>query len=183
MYDVDADERTLTRAAAHGDQDAFRALVDRHYDPALRFALRMLGHRADAEDAVQEAFVRVYQSLPRYRHEGQFRAWLFRILVNRCRTAAASRRRGRSIVVSTDGFDRRVGGDAPKAGAPFWRAAIERALATLPVPLREAFLLKHVEEMTYQEMVNLTGASVSALKMRVLRARESLQAQLQEMRE
>lgn len=183
VHNVDADDGTLARAAARGDQKAFRVLVDRHYDPALRFALRMLGHRADAEDAVQEAFVRVYQSLPRYRHEGQFRAWLFRILVNRCRTAAASRRRRRSIVLSVEGLDRRPGGDAPGASAPFRRAAIERALATLPVPLREAFLLKYVEEMTYQEMVDLTGASVSALKMRVLRARESLQAELQEMRE
>ena len=180
---MDADEGTLTRAAAGGDQAAFRTLVDRHYDPALRYAMRMLGRRADAEDAVQEAFVRVYRSLHRYRHEGQFRAWLFRILVNRCRTAAAGRRRRESILVPSESRSDRSTGRAPEEGEPFRLAAVERALATLPTALREAFLLKHVEELTYEEMVEVTGASVSALKMRVSRARESLRAQLQEMRE
>lgn len=181
---MDADEGALTRAAADGDHEAFRALVDRHYDPALRYAMHMLGRRADAEDAVQDAFVRVYRSLPRYQHTGQFRAWVFRILVNRCRTTAAGRKRRESVLVPAEGLtDRSLSGDTPRVGAPFQIAAIERALATLPVTLREAFLLKHVEELTYEEMVDLTGASVSALKMRVSRARDSLRAQLQEMRE
>lgn len=181
---MDADEGTLTRAAADGDHEAFRTLVDRHYDPALRYALRMLGHRADAEDAVQDAFVRVYRSLPRYRHEGQFRAWVFRILVNRCRTAAAGRRRRLSILVPAEGRPSgSLGAENPKEGEPFKLAAIEGALAALPVAMREAFLLKHVEELTYDEMVDVTGASVSALKMRVARARENLREQLQEMRE
>jgi RNA polymerase sigma-70 factor (ECF subfamily) len=184
VQDVDADEGTLTRAAADGDHEAFRTLVDRHYDPALRYALRMLGHRADAEDAVQDAFVRVYRSLPRYRHEGQFRAWVFRILVNRCRTAATGRRRRQSILAPAEARpDRSHGVESPKQGEPFKLAAIERALAGLPVALREAFLLKYVEELTYDEMADVTGASVSALKMRVSRARQSLRAQLQEMRE
>lgn len=181
--DVDADEGVLTRAAADGDHEAFRALVDRHYDPALRYAMRMLGRRADAEDAVQDAFVRVYRSLPRYRHQGQFRAWLFRILVNRCRTVAAGRTRREAVLVPVEELTGSPGGEPPRNGAPFQLAAIERALATLPVSLREAFLLKHVEELTYEEMVDVTGASVSALKMRVSRAREGLRSELQEMRE
>ena len=181
---MEADEGTLTRAAADGDQQAFRALVDRHYDPALRYAVRMLGDRADAEDAVQETFVRVYRSLPRYRDEGRFRAWLFRILVNRCRTEAEGRKRRREVLLPAQELsDRSLGASQPVEGAPFRLAAIQEALETLPAVLREAFLLKYVEELTYDEMVELTDASVSALKMRVARAREQLRTHLQEMRE
>ncbi|HEX8905479.1 MAG TPA: sigma factor, partial [Longimicrobiaceae bacterium] len=72
--------------ARDGDDAAFAALVDRYYDGCLRYAVRMLGSRADAEEAVQDAFVRAHRSLVRYDHRDRFRAWLLGILVNRCRT-------------------------------------------------------------------------------------------------
>ncbi|NIP80231.1 MAG: sigma-70 family RNA polymerase sigma factor [Gemmatimonadetes bacterium] len=179
---MEDDDGVLTLAAARGDRAAFRALVDRHYDAALRYALRMLGNRADAEDAVQETFIRAYRSLPQYREEGRFRAWVFKILVNRCRTHVDGRNRRGEVLLSAD----RVPAAAlparePAPSAPFRREAIRSAVEALPVTLREAFLLKYVEEWTYREMAELTGASVSALKMRVARARETLRSQLQEM--
>lgn len=137
----------------------------------------MLGNRPDAEDAVQETFLRAYRSLGSYREHGRFRGWLFRILVNRCRSAARVRSRWQWLT----GESADVRG-IPTAGstdsAVMGLAAVERALGCLPESQREAFLLKYVEEWTYEEMAEFIGASVSALKMRVARARHELRNQL-----
>src|SRR5712671_3969803 len=76
-----------------GHRDAYSGIVDRHYADCGRFAYRMLGNRQDAEDALQETFLRAYRALATYRHSDRFRSWLFRILVNQCRTTARRRRR------------------------------------------------------------------------------------------
>lgn len=178
------DEAELTRAAAAGDHEAFRVLVDRYYDAALRYAVRMLGERPDGEDAVQETFIRAYRALPRYRHDSRFRPWLFRILVNRCRTAARHRKRRAVSVVSSHGLpESALGVEEPPQVAPHRRRAIEEAVAALPTRIREAFLLKVVDEWTYDEMAEITGANVSALKMRVSRARVALRSLLEEVRD
>jgi RNA polymerase sigma-70 factor (ECF subfamily) len=178
VWPSDAD---LVRRARDGDPAAFEALVDRHYPDCLRYAFRMLGDRADAEEAVQDAFVRAHRSLGRYREQDRFRVWLLRILANRCRTrAAATRRRLRLL----DAFAASMDGKAvaPQANGGFGRA-VQRALAALPPEQREAFLLKHVEELSYEEIARITGAGLSALRMRVKRARERLAALLEEYRD
>src|SRR5438093_4145182 len=76
-----------------GRRDAYSGIVDRYYGECSRFAYRMLGNRQDAEDALQETFLRAYRALARYRHSDRFRPWLYRILVNQCRTTARHRRR------------------------------------------------------------------------------------------
>jgi RNA polymerase sigma-70 factor (ECF subfamily) len=177
---VDHEEGQLVAAAADGDEAAFRQLVNRNYDACLRYATRMLGNRPDAEDAVQETFVRVYRSLGSYRENGRFRGWLFRILINRCRTVANARSRRRRLVQRSTGM---ANGDAVTRARPLLPVsmeAVERALHELPATQREAFLLKCVEEWTYEEMAELTGANVSALKMRVSRARDALRTMLSE---
>lgn len=178
MWPSDAD---LVRRARDGDPAAFEALVDRHYPDCLRYAFRMLGDRADAEEAVQDAFVRAYRSLWNYRERDQFRVWLLRILANRCRTrAAAARRRLRHLEAFAASVDRTAVAPQPNGG--FGRA-VQRALAALPVEQREAFLLKHVEELSYEEIARITGAGLSALRMRVKRARERLAALLEAYRD
>ena len=82
----------IVRRVRSGDVDAFAVLVDRYHAGCYRYALRMLLEADEAEDAVQESFIRAYRALPRYRDEGHFREWLFRILLNRCRSAARRRR-------------------------------------------------------------------------------------------
>lgn len=80
---VSVSDAELVRRSRGGDPAAFEALVDRHYPACLRYAFRMLGDRMDAEEAVQDAFVRAHRALWRYRERDQFRAWLLRILANR----------------------------------------------------------------------------------------------------
>ena len=168
----------LASRAARGDVDAYELLVRQHHPSCMRYAARMLRDAADAEDAVQDTFMRAYLALSRYDDRQPFRAWLFRILVNRCRTLALQRaRRTRRFLNDPVAL---VNAASP-AEEPSERGdAIRRAVDELEPLLREAFLLKYVEDMDYQEMATILGASVSALKMRVKRACDALRPRLRE---
>lgn len=169
----------LAKRAAEGDEHAFRGLVDRHYDACLRFATLQMGNVPDAEDVVQDTFVRAHGSLGRYDDKGQFRAWLFRILVNRCRSLMEKRTRRKTLLEQSYVEERSWTTLAQPLDPSPWRPEIERALGKLPSDQREAFLLKFVEEWSYEQMAALTGAGVSALKMRVTRARDRLRTDLE----
>lgn len=172
-------DAALVRRVLDGDAASFARLVDRHSAACLRYATRLLGERADAEEAAQDAFFRAYRALAHYDERQQFRAWLFAILVNRCRTALRLRgRRWSRVAVGLDGVP--VPGVAPEVAGAELRDDIARALASLDPVLREAFLLRHVEQLSYDEMVEITGAGVSALKMRVKRACDRLRVRLAE---
>lgn len=167
------------REVLDGNATAFATLVDRHAPACLRFATRMLGSREDAEDATQETLVRAHRALARYDHTMSFRTWIMSILINRCRTAMLHRHRRTTRVVLDEAAVGRAHVDGATDDADL-RDAIERAVARLDGPQREAFLLKHVEMLSYEEMAAVTGIGVSALKMRVRRACERLQVMLQE---
>ena len=172
-----------------GEVDAYQILVDRYYDRYARYAVRMVGNREDAEEALQDAFLRAYRALGRYQEQERFAAWLLRILVNQCRTAAVRRTRRdhrfpATAALALDAGTLLVDGDDPLAAAhPAERAELreelERALARLPADQREALLLKYTEELSYEEIAELTGAGTSALKMRVKRACARLRELLQ----
>ena len=174
-----AESRSLViHAARQGDVRAFATLVDMYYARCLRFALHMLGSRADAEEAVQDTFVRVYRALPSYREQDSFEPWLFRILGNRCRTVGARERRHAEVMEYGEVPDRSA--TAPHDQGIGWREEIDRALRSLPPEQREAFLMRHVEGLSYEDMCAATGAGLSALKMRVKRACDALRIQLTE---
>jgi len=162
-----------------GDVDAYALLVTRYRPRLSRYALRMLGNREDAQEALQDAFIRAYRAIGRCDDPERFGSWLFSILVNRCRTTGArSTRRARTFV--SDEVATRSAAESHPAEQAAWREEIERALAQLDSDQREAFLLKHVEGLSYEEMAEITGAGVSALKMRVKRACDRLRGLLQE---
>jgi RNA polymerase sigma-70 factor, ECF subfamily len=172
-------DATLVRRALDGDGPAFETLVDRHAAACLRYATRMLGSVEDAEDVTQEAFFRAHRALARYDGSTAFRTWLMAILVNRCRSAMLYRhRREERVRVDPD----RVAMASVEADTASFatREAIAKAVATLDADQREAFLLKHVEDLSYDEMAEITGVGVSALKMRVKRACERLRDLLED---
>jgi RNA polymerase sigma-70 factor (ECF subfamily) len=164
-----------------GDGEAFGILIRRYEPGLLRFATRILGNPDAAADAVAESLVRAYRHLAQCRDPARLRSWLYRITGNRCRSHLA-RRHTNDISLS----------DAPPPSladnTDTWAALergeqvalVERALAALPAEKREAFVLKHVEGMSYEEMATVTGARIPTLKMRVHRAREALLAALEE---
>ena len=172
---TDAELVARTRA---GDADAFGALVSRYHDAAWRFAYHMLGERADADDVVQESFLRAYLAIGRYDERDQFRGWLFRILTNQCRNAITARgRRTRRFVQDEVALE---SAPAPQQGLQLGveDARLARALAQLDPLQREALLLKYAEGLEYTEMSAMTGVGESALKMRVKRGSERLRALL-----
>ena len=173
---METEDDTLVHQARNGDEASFGLLVERFYPRMLRYAVRMLGDRLDAEEAVQDTFVRAHRSLGRYEERSQFGPWVFRILLNQCRTIGTKRRRRERTFVP---FDVEAGSTAaPDTAELQWQVDVQGALMRLPPDAREALLLRFVEDRSYEDMAELTGAGVSALKMRVKRAREQLRAYL-----
>ena len=175
------DAKCVAQARA-GSEPARTALVRRHHADCLRFAHHLLGDHADAEDAVQDAFIRAFAALGRYDERDTFRAWLFGILVNRCRTLAA-RRSIRRRWFAADGLARHDAKIPSGTAAVDAQRHLARALAGLDLAHREAFLLRVCEEMEYAEISKLTGAGVPALRMRVKRARDHVRANWSEARD
>ena len=176
VSDADA---VLVARTIEGDLEAYAVLVRRYRAVLGRYACAMLGCRADAEEAVQDSFVRAHRSLRECRQPDRFGGWLFAILVNRCRTTRRRLVRRHRFSVSLRS-DMAANGDA--AGAFEWREEIARALAQLRPIYREAFLLRYVESLDYAEMARRSGTRQSALRMRVKRASEQLRELLHEVR-
>jgi RNA polymerase sigma-70 factor (ECF subfamily) len=172
LLQVSASDAELVQRVRQGDLDAYGMLMTRYRLRFGRYAFHLLGNENDAEEALQDAFIRAYRSLEQCRDPDRFGAWLFRNLVNRCRTAA--RRRGRADArLAPLEMVNEMGVTHP-AETAMHREEIHRALGWLVPEQREAVLLKYVEELSYEEMAELTGAGESALKMRVKRACERL---------
>jgi RNA polymerase sigma-70 factor, ECF subfamily len=160
-------DRELIAAASQGQVGPFSTLVSRYRDVRTRFAMRMLGDYDAADEALQTAFVRAFQSISRCKEPAQFEDWLFRIVINECRARALRQ------TVRSRGTPGQVDAIAD------WRAAVEgsekgtevqRALDQIDPINREAFILQYVEELTYPQIASLTGASVITLERQVDRA-------------
>ena len=174
---TDGDAALVSRVLA-GEKEAYGTLMDRYRDRFARYATHLLGDRHEAEDVLQDTFVRGYRFLRQCQDPERVGAWLFRILVNRCRSAHGSRRRqGVSLRLEEEPHLAARDSGVDSVG---WRDEIQRALARLPADHREAFLLKYVEELSYEEMETITGAGISALKMRTKRACDRLRELLRE---
>ena len=165
----------LIAAVLEGDHESFAGLVRRYQDSCTRFAVRMLGSRADADDVLQTAFMRAFRGLKGCQDRERFGGWLYQIVVNECRTfASRQRRRDMRFVADGEAIDRAVAKTQPLETDGAIGEQIEGALGMLPAEQREAFLLKYVEELSYEEIAAITGVGVSALKMRVKRACDML---------
>lgn len=165
-----ADGEVVRRVLA-GETELYRLLVQRYRGEFWRYAAGLVGDQDVAEDALQEAFIRAYQSLHTCRDPDRFKHWFFRILTNQCHNARARRRREEPL-------DRH---DAPARDRADHslrdhelQHAVDRALDELTPEQREAFIMKHVDGRSYEEIATLLGTGMDALKMRVYRAREAL---------
>lgn len=171
----------LVARVLDGDRDSYQFLVQRHQESMFRVAHALVLDDDVAADIVQDAFVRAYVNLARCRDRSRFRVWLLATLRNRGLDYLKEKRRG-DLSLEADGVARRAemlgahthGHDERHA----LRTALEEALARLSEPLREAFVLRHIEQLSVEETAGVLGTSVSAVKMRVHRAREQLQGWL-----
>ena len=162
-----------------GERELYARLVTRYQETMFRHAAAMVGDHDAAADLVQDSFVKAFTRLDTCDPE-RFAAWLFRILRNRCKDWLKNRRQHTAPLQD----DAHAAGEGDDPGVALERTelgrVVETALLRLPPAQREAFLLKHVEEMEYEQMSMVTGAGVSALKMRVKRACERMRRMLTE---
>lgn len=165
----------LVHRVLGGEVALFGVLVERYRAELARYAASLCGDADSAADAMQEAFIRAFDSLGSCRDPSKFKAWFFRILTNQCHNTRRHRLHvalDRIDVASGDRSERRL----ERAEL---RQAIERALDALTSEQREAFVMKHIEGYSYAEMAELLETGVDALKMRVHRARDELRQRLE----
>ena len=176
---METSDAAVVRRVLGGDVEAFGILVERYFDHYVRFAVHLVGNREDAEEVVQDTFVRAYRALGRYEERERFGAWLLRILVNRARTVSAIGRRREKMFPDQVDESLPEAAEAHPADRAALREEVARALSQLGPDQREAFLLHYAEGLSYEEMATITGSGVSALKMRVKRSCERLREILQ----
>ena len=177
-----SDEALVTRALG-GSNGAWSKLVKRYERRIYNYALRMVGHPDDAFDLMQEVFLGVYRSLSRYRGDGPFAAWLFRIASFRC-TDYLRRRKPTEVFDETFSAPSNTFDPARDAFAIHANRRIETALATLPIEVRHVIELKFFQNMTFDDIGHQLGISPNTAKTRLygalrkLRAFEDLQDEL-----
>lgn len=170
----------LVRRARDGDYQAFETLFERHRALVYRFAYQMTSRRDDAEDIVQEAFVRAYQNLHRYRDEAKFTTWLLRIVTNLCTDQArmSQRRTALEQQEAMGALDWMTIGDSDDPVQNLEedrrRNALKKALNALPAHHRSVIVLRDIEEREYPEIASILGCTIGGAKLRVLRARRAL---------
>lgn len=172
------DEPTLVARAQDGDVHAFAELARRHQDALYRVAVRVLGQRADAEDALQEALLDAWRRIGTFRGDAAFSTWMYRIVTNRC-TALARRDRRTEPLPADDGPGSAAlvtGTGSPERAAEVdaEMAALSRAVAALPEEQRTCWVLRELEGLGYTEISQITGASETAVRGRIHRARTAL---------
>jgi len=169
------DEEGIVRRCREGDLMAYRMLYDRYEQPFLRTALRLLGRRQDAEDAVQETFLKLYKKVHHYRSGSNFSTYFFRILINSCYDILRTRRPETAL----DAVPPALGREA----AHELRYSLEQAIAGLPGQMRACFVLFAVEELKQEEIARILEISVGAVKAHVHRAKARLRSLLSFCRE
>jgi RNA polymerase sigma-70 factor (ECF subfamily) len=180
------DEAAMIAEVLAGKTESFHELIRPHERSVYLMALGLLHNEAEAEDAAQEAFIKAYRNLHRFRSESRFSTWLIAIVLNEAR--ARLRRKQPQL---TDSIDDTSEGSVTPAQLTDWREIpsatlerqevrilIRRALSALPLAYREVFVLRELEERNVQETAETLGITIASVKMRLHRARMMLQKQL-----
>ncbi len=189
---VETSDETLAARAAAGDERAFEEIVARYQARVFRLACRLTGSHADAADALQETFLQVYRRLDSFRNESRFSTWLYRVATNAAlmQRRARARRPGESLEAFLPRFDA-SGRHAPTPDALRVAARAEdlldrrvlvgkaqEGIERLPDLLREAFVLRDLEEMPTAEVAEALGVEPATVRQRVHRARLMLRGYL-----
>jgi RNA polymerase sigma-70 factor, ECF subfamily len=182
-----AEDIALVHAAKQGDVDAFEQLVDRHTPMIFRVTMNIMNSREDAEDIVQDAFLKAFQHLQRFEERSRFSTWLTRIAVNAALMKLRSLRRVTPVSLDQEGDE---GGTLAEKVADWkpnpeqlysqseLREILQRALASLPHAYRVVFLLRDVEELSVADTAEMLALTVPNVKARLFRARLKLREYL-----
>ena len=173
-----ASDEELMQTVGRGDLDAFGEIVRRHQTSAWRAAYRLLGDAAEAEDAAQDAFLKILDAAPRYRPTASFRTYLYRVVTRVCLDRLKKKR-----PIYVDRPPPCASDDPSPPDVLAHRedeTAIRRALDALPPRQRAVLILRHFEDLSYQEIADAMDTSVKAVERLLARARDALRPRLKE---
>ena len=180
--DQDQEQEIIGRVLG-GDRSAFVDLVEKYQGPIFNLAYRMTGSREDADDLTQETFIKAYQNLHRFNQSKKFFTWLYTIGINLIRNHLKKNVRDVSHLAAAGSAlehhsqeNGRGEGDVPSDDRTF---KLENIIRRLPADLREAIILKFMQALTFEEVANITGDSVSAVKMRIYRGLEKMKQMME----
>jgi len=162
----DNEESQIIERCREGDLDAYRLIYERYEKPLLRTAFRLIGRQQEAEDAVQETFLKLYRGIGGFRRGSRFSTYLFRILINTCTDI----KRKRNWAVFDNGEIDRL----PVAASAEADLGLARLIDRLPARMKSCFVLNAVEEFTLQEVADTLQLNVGSVKASVHRARKKL---------
>src|SRR2546422_2923950 len=180
-------DRDLVASAVVGHEGGFEELVRRYQRPISAYVYRMVGNYDSALDLTQEIFIKVYGSLARYRSEFKFSTWIYKIAHN-CAVDHLRRNtsRERSLVIGAEGESyelaiesRRISPEQ-ESERKERRLEIESVVRALPAAYRELIILRHSQDLTYEEIVEVTGLPLGTVKNRLFRARDMMRQQFLE---
>ncbi len=183
-----SDELALVRAAKAGDISAFEQLVHRYDRNVFRIAQHITQNREDAEDVVQDAFLKAYENLKNFQEQSKFYTWLVRIAVNEALMRLRRRRPERMVSLDEDvkteddSMPREVADWSPNPEQQYSQEELKdiltRTIQGLPSSFRTVFVLRDVEGLSTEETAEALGLSIPAVKSRLLRARLQLRERL-----
>jgi RNA polymerase sigma-70 factor (ECF subfamily) len=178
----EASDLLAIQETLRGNRNAFAQIVERYTPLLYSLAFRMLGRGEEAQEAVQEIFLRAYRALPRFRLERRFHPWLYTIALNDLRTVVRRQRRRRGLRLVRLGEELDTVADRGDLQAAAEREDGERlaqeALAGLPPLYREVFLLREVEGLGVRDTAEALGVPEGTVKVRLHRARQELARRL-----
>jgi RNA polymerase sigma-70 factor (ECF subfamily) len=192
-----ASERRLIEACQRGDREAFHELFDAHKDRVWTVALRFTGDESSAHDVTQQVFLKLFTRISGFRHEANFKTWLYRLVANECMDEFRKRRRLISFDFFRSGFSDDRGEDRCEAPLKDWRQeplqdeslarlelsdAVLAAVMQLKPKLRMAILLKYYENLSYEQMAEALGCSMGTVASRLNRGHKALAQRLAHLR-
>ena len=175
------DQAELISAAQAGDRTAFDELVRQTYVDTYTLALRLCSDEEDARDVVQEAYIRAFKGIGRFRGDAQFSTWMYRITANCANTLLAKRTKHRHDVLDEGDSiadDRPASDPQLQADATALRARLTDALEHLPPKLRQVVVLRDIYDLPHEDIAAELGISETAAKVRLHRARKKLREDL-----
>ena len=181
---AEQDDVALVSACQVGDQDAFALLVQRHQRFIFNLVFRMLEQYEEANEVTQETFLAAWQGLPRFRGEARFSTWLYRIAYNCALKQLEQRNRDQALqlAIQVKQANQRIDNDE-RLGSEietYERQAIVREhLSKLPAKYRIVLVLRHLQEMTYEEMAEILTIPIGTIKTHLFRARNLLKERLE----
>jgi RNA polymerase sigma-70 factor, ECF subfamily len=180
---VELDDQHLVAASKRGDQDAFAQLVQRYQRRIFNLVYRMLQQYEEASEITQETFLAAWQGLPSFRGEARFATWLYRIASNGALKQLETRKRDRALqaalqaekaLESENTFDRA----SAQIDERERQALVQEQLSHLPAKYRIVLILRHLQDMTYEEMAEILTMPVGTIKTHLFRARNLLKERL-----